>query len=222
MNSAIITGNKLDDNGKPLYQIDHFVNNDVFEPQRSQHAWIEFDFSQEGWDITSDSLKDMYEDKDSNTFQHSAEIGNFNTLLKLSLDNFSLPQHTVTAMTINRANEKIKFAGQIQNGGSGTIAINDWIGADSVRWVQYWDNRCYNIRTGKVGLAKDYKINGNIYQYAPDGTISRTYKLIGCWIHDVSYGSNVQYGSDGSNKVSFKLEYDKGYPIWDSDSGGNN
>lgn len=203
-----------------VYSIDHFsTNQNVFEPQRSTHAWIEFDFSNSAnsFNITANDLKTGYgvDGITEEDYKASAEVDNFNTLLKLSIDSFSLPQHTVGTITINRANEKIKFAGQIQNGGSGTIQINDWIGADSVRWVQCWDNKCYNIRTGKAGLAKDYKINGTIYQYAPDGTVSRTYKLIGCWIHNVVYGQSVTYGSDSANKVSFTLEYDKGYPIWD-------
>ena len=201
-----------------VYSIDHFSNNqNLFEPQRSTHAWIEFDFSDstDSFNITNTNLSKGYGVNEETTYAASKEIDNFNTLLKLSIDSFSLPQHTVGTITINRANEKIKFAGQIQNGGSGTIQINDWIGADSVRWVQYWDNKCYNIRTGKAGLAKEYKINGTIYQYAPDGTVSRTYKLIGCWIHNVVYGQSVTYGSDSANKVSFTLEYDKGYPIWD-------
>lgn len=208
-------------NPNPLYSIDHFANNPrIFEPQRQQHAWIEFDFGQKvpstgkGFEIKASDLGSMYSKGDSDAYG-VGEIPDFNTILKLAITDFQLPTHTTGPISIARANEKIKYAGNIQNGGSGSMNIQDWIGADSVRWVQYWDNLAYNIRTGKGGLAQDYKIDGNIYQYAPDGSISRTYKLIGCWIHNVTYGGTVSYGSDNASKVGFILEYDKAYPVWD-------
>ena len=71
-----------------------------------------------------------------------------------------------------------------------------------------WQNLSYNVRTEKVGLAKDYKKDCYLLEYSPDYQLVRKWIMHGCWVSSIS---EDDYNSDSNDKhmISATIEYDR-------------
>ena len=145
--------------------------------------------------------------KTLNIPQNTVAAENAEEVLKLSVSSSSVPHFTQNVIEIKRGNNTMKFAGAASFG-EGTIKYNDYIGAGTKDVLVAWQQKCYNVRTEKVGLAKDYKRDATLVEYTPDFQIVRTWKLYGCWISGLS---EDEYNSESADKhaVTATIQYDK-------------
>lgn len=62
-----------------------------------------------------------------------------------------------------------------------------------------------------MGWASKYKKDGTIYQYGPDGTAIRMWKIEGVWPLNMDLGE-MNYDSSDKKPISMNLSIDKAYP----------
>ena len=134
---------------------------------------------------------------------------NADDVIKISVNRVTVPHFTQSAIQVKRGNNTMKFAG-VPEFGSGSIDLNDYIGAGTKDVLLAWQNKSYDVRTEKVGLASDYKKDAYLLEYTPDYQLVRTWKLMGCWISGLSEG---EYSHDSADKhtISATIEYDKAW-----------
>lgn len=134
-------------------------------------------------------------------------------LLTLAVTSAFLPSEQTNDVQLNYGNALVHVAGTTTYGSPGTVVVNDAIQEDIENLIVEWRKSVYNPDTDQVGLAFDYKMDARLVQYAPDGTLERTWKLTGVFPLSVDYGP-LDYTSQGAAKqISMTLSYDKAYRI---------
>lgn len=140
--------------------------------------------------------------------EENAYITNAQEVLRLSVDSASIPMFTQEPILVKRGNSTIKFAGT-PSFASGSLVVNDWIGADSKSALMAWQNLSYNVKTDRVGNAADYKKDCWLIEYTPDYTKQvRQWQLKGCFISGLSEDA-YSMSSDGKKTISATIEYDR-------------
>ena len=140
--------------------------------------------------------------------EENAYITNAQEVLRLSVDSASIPMFTQEVISVKRGNSTIKFAGT-PSFASGSLVVNDWIGADSKSALMAWQNLSYNVKTDRVGNAADYKKDCWLIEYTPDYTKQvRQWQLKGCFISGLSEDA-YSMSSDGKKTISATIEYDR-------------
>ena len=140
--------------------------------------------------------------------EENAYITNAQEVLRLSVDSASIPMFTQEVIPVKRGNSTIKFAGT-PSFASGSLVVNDWIGADSKSVLMAWQNLSYNVKTDRVGNAADYKKDCWLIEYTPDYTKQvRQWQLKGCFISGLSEDA-YSMSSDGKKTISATIEYDR-------------
>lgn len=104
-------------------------------------------------------------------------------------------------------NSKVKVAGQASFDDF-DIQIKDFIDADMEMYLYEWRGQVYDPWSDRIGWAKDYKRNGFLHQYAPDGTCQRSWKLWGVWPTNYN-GGDFQYDGGDKKLISMTLSVDK-------------
>ena len=137
--------------------------------------------------------------------------GGFEEDVSLHVDTSALPTYTfeeVEAMTING---RSYFAGAATFEAM-SITTKDLInGKTAAAWLE-WSKRVYNVKTGRLGLASDYKRMGNVFQYAPNGWNERKWTFEGLWPQTINFGTLDLSASTTINMIEVTLRYDKAYP----------
>lgn len=131
----------------------------------------------------------------------------------LAVQSCPFPTTSNEVIELSYGNSKVKVAGQAVFDDV-EIQLLDFIGQDTEIKLANWRKQVYDPETDKVGFAEDYKRNGYIYQFAPDGSHMRTWKIIGAWPTTFTPGENNQEGSD-KKMMSMTLSVDKAYPVRD-------
>jgi hypothetical protein len=101
----------------------------------------------------------------------------------------------------------MKFAGTPEFD-SGSIELNDYIGAGTKDVLMAWQRKSYDVKTEKVGLASDYKMTAYLLEYTPDYQLVRTWKLYGCWISGLSEGG-YNHESNDKHAITATIQYDR-------------
>ena len=134
-----------------------------------------------------------------------------NNDLALSVDTASLPNLTFGEIELNHLNERVWVAGGVTFEAT-TIVCKDYLDPDAMDIVDQWVGQLYNARSGRMGLAKNYKKEGRIYLYAPDGGRRRVWDLQGCWPQTVNYGGTLdQSAKDAINTIELTIRYDRAF-----------
>lgn len=150
-----------------------------------------------------------YEIQRSNNFEIVFE--GLSQDIMLNAVSLPFPEISNSPLEISHGNSKVKVAGQAEFS-EGEFVVRDAIEADTEGQLWAWRAKVYDPETDKIGFAADYKRNGTAYQYAPDGSIVRTWKLIGCW--PTSFNAGEMNNEDNSLKnISMNISYDKAYPV---------
>ena len=103
-----------------------------------------------------------------NHFEVQFDDKNWNSDLTLLVKSFPLPKETTDVNTIDHFNQQIKLAGKTTFDG-GELVIHDAIDKDVEIMFRAWRNKVYNASKGTVGYASDYKVNGLVTEYKPNG-----------------------------------------------------
>lgn len=144
----------------------------------------------------------------------------WNENLTLLVKSFPLPKETTDVNTIDHFNQQIKLAGKTTFDG-GELVIHDAIEFDVEMKFRQWRNSVYNASKGTVGYAADYKMNGLITEYSPNGESCRQWQLIGCWPSSVNYGE-LDYETGGYKDITATIVYDWAYRKDDEDEANQN
>ena len=136
-----------------------------------------------------------------------AYIENGQELLRLSVNQSSIPHFTQRPIQVKRGNNTLNYAG-VPEFANHTIQVIDFIGADAKEILMAWQNLSYNIDTEKVGLIKDYKKDCWLFEYSPDYQLVRKWKLFGCWISEIRE-SDFSADSNDKRQITVTIIYDK-------------
>ena len=155
----------------------------------------------------------------SNTRTYEVQRTNhFEVIIEGMGDDFTLCVESCPLPTISNdpvelayGNSKVKVAGQATFEDV-EIVVKDAIGADMEAKLWAWRTQVYDPETDKIGWAADYKRNGRIHQFAPDGTHVRTWRIIGAWPTNMNPGEMNYDGSD-KKTISMTIAIDKAYPL---------
>lgn len=171
----------------------------MYEPQRLNN----FEFMVTG--LGTSILKAGFDTSDQNAYLSDPE-----SVIRLSVKSTSVPHFTQNVIEVRRGNSTLKYAG-VPSFEAGQLVINDFIGTDAKMALMAWQNQSYNVRTEKVGLAKDYKHDCYLLEYTPDFQLVRTWKLYGCWISSLSE-STYDTDANSVNQIQCTIQYDKAMP----------
>lgn len=141
--------------------------------------------------------------------QNSYAAANAEDVIRVSVSKASVPHFKQSPIAVKRGNNTMKFAGAPEFD-SGSLTLNDFIGAGTKDVLLAWQSKAYDVRTEKVGLASDYKRDAYLLEYTPDYQLVRTWKLMGCWISGLS---EDPYSHDSADKhtIEATIEYDKAW-----------
>ena len=134
-------------------------------------------------------------------------IPNAQEIIRLSVVSSTIPHFSQQPIEVKRGNNTMKFAG-VPTFETGTLKLNDFIGAATKEVLMAWQNLSYNVVTEKVGLASDYKRDCYLVEYTPDYQKVRQWKLHGCWISKLSEGE-YNHEQNEKKQIEVSIEYDR-------------
>ena len=150
----------------------HMIGQDDWEPQRTNNFEVQFP-----------NLGQLF-----SIDQELALPGNASDLLTLSVKSVDYPSTNIDKLTVSYGNNSINFAGK-PSYGDVSIVVNDYIGIQTERIIMAWSALVYNPKNETVGWASQYKRDGYLFAYSPDGKIARKTQLRGCFPGTVQPGS---------------------------------
>lgn len=156
-----------------------------------------------------DSLFNDVNVGDTLVAQNTYAATNGEDIIRISCSKAFVPTFKQNAITVKRGNNTMKFAG-VPEFDSGSISLNDYIGAGTKDLMYAWQQMSYDVMTEKVGLAEDYKRTAYLLEYTPDNQLVRSWKLLGCWISSLEFGE-FNYENNEKMQITATIEYDKGY-----------
>ena len=153
------------------------------------------------------STSERFEPQRTNNF--ALIIAGFPEDFTLSVVSFPLPTITNEVIEMQRGNTKVKLAGPASYDNK-DIVVRDFIGSDIESLVEQWRIQVFNQRTEAIGWMRDYKRNGTMIQFAPDGTFQRTWTVEGMWPSSVTYGDMSNEGGE-VKKITMTIAFDRAY-----------
>lgn len=157
----------------------HIIDKNEWEPQRTNN--FEVQFPGLGSLVTID--------------QRIALPENATDLLTLSVKSVSYPSTNIDKLTFFYGNNSVNFAGK-PNYGDVEIVVTDFIGLQTERILMAWSRLVYDPKTETIGWASQYKRDGYLMEYSPDGTVVRRTQLRGCFPGTISPGGFDNSGND--------------------------
>lgn len=142
--------------------------------------------------------------------QDSDYITNGQEVIRLTISKAGIPHFSLNDIEVRKGNSVVHYAG-VPTFEETSIIVDDMIGAQSKAVLEAWQNRAYNVVTDKGGRAIDYKRNATMIEYTSDHVRVRSWKLIGCYIRDISeddYDKEV----DDLRRVTATVRYDRAIP----------
>lgn len=123
-------------------------------------------------------------------------VDDSDTTLKFALQSFTTPKQENAILEENYLNEKRRYAGPMTVGEI-DVVLKDYVDNHVAFLCWQWRMEVYDPFTGKIGLARNYKKPGRIRMYSPEGSIERTYQLIGCWPSNLDIGDYDHTAEEG-------------------------
>lgn len=139
--------------------------------------------------------------------------------INLATTSFSLPTISTETLDIPYGNTTIHIAGRTQFGGADSITCIDYIGADIEGILYNWQMMVTNPETGQQGWAYNYKTDGTVIEYAPDGSCLSSWVLRGLFPTSIAYGDSLSKGDSSLKQITVSLSYDLAYKKFDSTTG---
>ena len=142
-------------------------------------------------------------------------ITNGQEVIRLTVHETTIPHFQLATLSIRRGNSVVKYAG-VPTFEAGSLVCTDMIGAQSKAILESWQNLAYNVLTDKGGRAyttdgRGYKRNATLIEYTSDHVRVRSWKLIGCWISNITE-ENYNMETDDIRRVTCEVQYDRAIP----------
>ena len=183
------------------------ANMDLYEVQRKNN--FEFIISFADGTHNEDLLRAGVLENEA-TASDYINVDRAQEIVRLSVVTSSVPHFSQNTIEIKRGNSTMKLAGA-PTFSAGSFEVNDYIGADTKSVLMAWQALSYNVRTEKVGKAKDYKRNCTLVELTPDNEVVRYWELSGCWISELSE-SGKSVDDDGKQTITATIQYDRAIP----------
>ena len=142
--------------------------------------------------------------------EDSDYIRNGQEVIRLTVNKAPVPHFELNDIEIRKGNSVVHYAGT-PTFSDGTLEVDDMIGAQSKAVLEAWQNLAYNVVTDKGGRAIDYKKNATLIEYTSDHVKVRSWKLIGCWIKNISE-EDYDKTNDDLVRVQGTIRYDRAIP----------
>ena len=137
-------------------------------------------------------------------------IRNGQEVIRLTVNKAPVPHFELNDIEIRKGNSIVHYAGT-PTFSDGTLEVDDMIGAQSKAVLEAWQNLAYNVVTDKGGRAIDYKKNATLIEYTSDHVKVRSWRLIGCWIKNISE-DDYDKTNDDLVRVQATILYDRAIP----------
>lgn len=137
-------------------------------------------------------------------------IKNGQEVIRLTVNKAPVPHFELNDIEIRKGNSIVHYAGT-PTFNDGTLEVDDMIGAQSKAVLEAWQNLAYNVVTDKGGRAIDYKKNATLIEYTSDHVKVRSWRLIGCWIKNISE-DDYDKTNDDLVRVQGTIRYDRAIP----------
>ena len=137
-------------------------------------------------------------------------IRNGQEVIRLTVNKAPVPHFELNDIEIRKGNSIVHYAGT-PTFNDGTLEVDDMIGAQSKAVLEAWQNLAYNVVTDKGGRAIDYKKNATLIEYTSDHVKVRSWRLIGCWIKNISE-DDYDKTNDDLVRIQGTIRYDRAIP----------
>ena len=137
-------------------------------------------------------------------------ILNGQEVIRLTVNKAPVPHFELEDISIRKGNSVVHYAGT-PTFSDGTLEVDDMIGANSKAVLEAWQNLCYDVMTDQGGRAINYKKNATLIEYTSDHVRVRSWKLVGCWIKNISE-DDYDKESDSLRRVQAIIIYDRAIP----------
>ena len=142
--------------------------------------------------------------------QESDYITDGQEVIRLTVNKAPVPHYELNEIEIRKGNSSVWYAGT-PTFSDGTLEVDDMIGANSKAVLEAWQNLAYNVTTDQGGRAINYKKNCTLIEYTSDHVKVRSWKLIGCWIKNITE-NDYDKESDDLQRVQATIRYDRAIP----------
>ena len=142
--------------------------------------------------------------------EDSDYIINGQEVIRLTVNKAPVPHFELNDIEIRKGNSIVHYAGT-PTFSDGTLEVDDMIGAQSKAVLEAWQNLAYNVVTDKGGRAIDYKKNATLIEYTSDHVKVRSWRLIGCWIKNISE-DDYDKTNDDLVRIQGTIRYDRAIP----------
>lgn len=142
--------------------------------------------------------------------EESDFVQNGQEVLRLTINKAPVPHFELNEIEIRKGNSVVYYAG-VPTFSDGAIEVDDMIGAQSKAVLEAWQALAYNVATDKGGRAINYKRNATYIEYTSDHVKVRSWKLIGCWVKNVSE-EDYDKTNDDLRRVTATIRYDRAIP----------
>lgn len=139
-------------------------------------------------------------------------------IIKLSVNKMFVPHFSLGQIEVRRGNSTVKFT-DVPTWDSGTIELQDFVGLQTKNVLMAWQALAYDVVSDTQGRAGDwtdqdgvfhkgYKRDCTLVEYTPDFQQIRYWKLIGCWISNITENP-FEVDGTGARTISCTLQYDR-------------
>lgn len=162
---------------------------------------------------------------DRDLAQDSDYITNGQEIIRLTINSAGIPHFSLGDIEIRKGNSVVHYAG-VPTFEETSIEVDDMIGAQSKAVLEAWQALVYDVVTDKGGRAaawttkennqdvlhQGYKYNAEMVEYTADHVRVRSWKLIGCWVREISE-DDYNKENDDLRRVTATIRYDRAIPV---------
>lgn len=130
--------------------------------------------------------------------------------IALSLATGFNPKVELDKGTIPFGNSEVYYAGKSRFG-AGSLVVRDYIDRDIAGVMAAWFAQAmpglFDETDGRIGVPADYKKDGHVLNFGPDGEGLRQWKLIGVWLQTFD-GGDLDMATSDQVTVNATVVYD--------------
>lgn len=139
-------------------------------------------------------------------------IPNASDVLKQSTFSFDPPSFSQAPIEVRIGNTVNKTAGTPVFS-DGAINLHDFVGVETYNILYAWQSLSFNIKTGRVGLANEYKKTAYLLEYTTDfSKVVRVWKLSGVWVSGLKKDGFNNADAASEVRIQCTLSYDWAEP----------
>jgi len=147
-----------------------------------------------------------FEPQRKNNFTLRIDLGHARVIQR-SLDSFPLPKEANSPILVNFGNEVRKVAGRAEFDDL-ELVLKDYADQPIAQALIQWRREVYRPTDGFIGLARDYKKDGIVIMFAPNGLLERRWELKGIWPSRLDPGGG-DMNANSQNLITTTLAIDK-------------